>query len=265
MKDTYYFQHDYNARKDPKCSALINDFGLAGYGIYWCLIEILHEQGGKIKKFPKLIDGIAFELGIEIEALTKQIEAMLQDYNLLQEDENYIWSNRVLKNLEDRENKKQLKINAGRLGGLKSGEIRKKQNQERSKTKQCLKQNEANEAKESKVKQSKVNSNKLINNNELSDNIINNNINKLFDIFYKINPTLKFGIKTYRTAAENLYKKFGEEKTIRMAEYACSIIGKEYAPVITNPYELEKNVSKLSAYYQRNNKITSNITLEDIK
>lgn len=149
MKDTYYFPHDYNAHKDPKCSALINDFGLTGYGVYWAIIEILHEQGGRITKFPKLYDGIAFQLNIPKEEFTKQIEAMLHDYSLLQQDENFIWSDRVLRNLEEREIKKMAKQQAGRLGGLHSGQIRA----ERSKMKHCLKQNEANEPKERKGKE----------------------------------------------------------------------------------------------------------------
>ena len=41
MKKMYYFQHDYNARNDPKLQALIVEMGVAGIGIYWCLVEML--------------------------------------------------------------------------------------------------------------------------------------------------------------------------------------------------------------------------------
>ncbi|NQS90202.1 DUF4373 domain-containing protein [Patescibacteria group bacterium] len=149
MKDTYYFSHDSNAHRDPKCSALINDFGMQGYGLYWAIIEILHEQGGKLQKFPKLFEGLAFELQITKEALIKQIEAMLHDYNLLQEDDKYIWADRVLKNIEERKAKYQLKAEAGRIGGIMSGISRK--------TKQNEAPLEANEPKERKGKERKVN------------------------------------------------------------------------------------------------------------
>jgi len=152
MKESYYFPHDYNAKNDPKCQALINDFNYEGYGLYWRIIEIMHEQGGKIKKFPKLYDGLAYQFNIKKELLVKLIEAMLHEYELLLQDENYIWSNRVLRNIEERKQKYLLRSEAGRLGGLKSGKIR-------SKTKQWLKQNEAvveaNEAKERKRKEKK--------------------------------------------------------------------------------------------------------------
>jgi len=146
MKDSYYFSHDYYSRKDPKISALLSDFDLTGLGLFWVLIEIMHEQGGRIKKFPKLYDGLAHELKIEKNVLMKQIEAMLHEYELLKEDENYIWSERVLRNIEEREAKKKSKIESGRLGGLKSGYMR-------SKRKHRLSSLEANEAKERKGKE----------------------------------------------------------------------------------------------------------------
>ena len=44
MKDAFYFPHDSNAKDDPKCSMLIEQLGLEGYGIYWVLIETLRDQ-----------------------------------------------------------------------------------------------------------------------------------------------------------------------------------------------------------------------------
>lgn len=47
-KKTYYFQHDYNSRNDPKIVDLIDKMGPEGYGFYWILIEVLYEQGGTV-------------------------------------------------------------------------------------------------------------------------------------------------------------------------------------------------------------------------
>lgn len=76
-------------------------------------------------------------------------------------------------------------------------------------------------------------------------------IQKILDIFYRVNPTLNFGNNTQRKAALELVKKFGAEKTINTAEFATSIHGKRYAPVITTPLELKNNMGKLLAYYKR--------------
>lgn len=148
-KDTYYFPHDSNAYRDPKCAALRNDFGMEGYGLYWAIIEILHEQrDGKLEKFQKLFEGLAFQLQITKEALTKQMEAMIKDYKLLQENETHIWSNRVLRNLEERRIKYLIKAEAGHIGGVRSGEVRRmKQNEA------LLKANEQKESKGNKIKE----------------------------------------------------------------------------------------------------------------
>lgn len=126
-KDTFYFPHDSNAQHDPKCAALIHDFGMEGYGLYWMVIELLHQQaGGKLEKFPKLFDGIAHDFMVKKDLIVKLFEALLHDYILLQEDEKYIWSDRVLRNLDIREEKRVIKAEAGRIGGIKSGISRSK-------------------------------------------------------------------------------------------------------------------------------------------
>lgn len=156
-KDAYYFSHDSNASSDPKCSALIHDFGMAGYGLYWAIIEILHQQkGGKLEKFPKLFDGLAHQLMVQKEQLMKQIEAMLHEYFLLHEDEKYIWSDRVLRNLDEKEEKRQIKVEAGRIGGIKSG-LSRNYNKHPKHNEAELKANEAvvKKMKQSKVKESK--------------------------------------------------------------------------------------------------------------
>lgn len=124
VKDAFYFPHDMNAQNDPKCVALIEDFGATGYGVYWVLIEMLHQEGGRLEKVPRLFKGMARRLQVAEELILKQIQAMLVDYKLIQEDKTHIWSERVLRNVEDRKQKRDVKVEAGRRGGLKSGTTR---------------------------------------------------------------------------------------------------------------------------------------------
>ena len=84
-------------------------------------------------------------------------------------------------------------------------------------------------------------------------------VNEIISIFQKINPTIKYENKTERLSAEHLVEKVGAKKTIKMAKYAVKIMGEEYAPTISTPRELEKNIAKLSAYKKRemkSNKVT---------
>ncbi len=150
-KDTYYFPHDFHARHDTKINAMMVDFGVEGYGMYWVLIELLYEQrGNKLEKFPKLFYGLAAELSVDPDRAEKFVLALLNEYRLLDEDETYIWSEAVLRRIEIRENKRLMKVTAGRVGGIHSGITRKKKQNEAP-----LQEIEANEAKERKVKESK--------------------------------------------------------------------------------------------------------------
>ena len=43
-----YFPHDFAARLSLR--DVRKDFGMVGVGVYWCIVEILHEEGGYIKE-----------------------------------------------------------------------------------------------------------------------------------------------------------------------------------------------------------------------
>lgn len=81
MKKTYYFQHDYNARNDPKLQALIVEMGVAGIGIYWCLVEMLYEQDGEMP--ISSIKSIAYNLHVK----QKTVEHVIKDFGLFDYDD----------------------------------------------------------------------------------------------------------------------------------------------------------------------------------
>lgn len=77
-------------------------------------------------------------------------------------------------------------------------------------------------------------------------------VNKIFDIFYKINPTIKYQNNTQRSAAKRLISKLGLEKAIKSTEAAVAIHGRPYAPTITTPKQLEDKLSELVGFYKKN-------------
>lgn len=171
-KDAYYFSHDTNSRSDPKCSALIKDFGMEGYGIFWGIIEILAEQDGyKLEKFPKLYEGLAAQFQADVKRCSSTIEAMLKHYNLLLEDDKYIWSDSLLRRMEGKKGKIQQKIDAGRLGGINSASKRK----QTSSGAQAVLQAESSGAssKPSKLKEIKLNKKEKKSEPKVSDESIN--------------------------------------------------------------------------------------------
>lgn len=97
-KDTYFFPHDFGARNDPKIQKMIMTFGnLEGVGVYWCIIEMLYEQGGFIE-LDKM-GTIAFQLHID-KAI---VEKVINDFDLFEKDDKQFWSESVKRRLKKRE------------------------------------------------------------------------------------------------------------------------------------------------------------------
>lgn len=207
MKDAYYFSHDCNARNDPKCSALINDLGMEGYGFYWGLIEIISEQDGyKLLKFPKVYEGIAKQLNSNAEAVLKHIQALVKDYNLLSEDENYIWSETLLRRMKQREEKRKARAEAGRKGGLKTAA--KKVNNDID-FKQCLSNAQADD-------NQSLSSAQPIKGKERKGN--KNIYGHDFEIFWSIYQNKKDKAKAFRCWNTRIKEGYTAEQLIKAAE-----------------------------------------------
>ena len=96
MKETFYFAHDYNARNDPKLQNVLFDLGVEGIGVFWCIIEQLYEQGGKLPLH--YCKSIAFALHVDF----KCVERLVNDYGLFKNDGQNMWSESVLNRLNRR-------------------------------------------------------------------------------------------------------------------------------------------------------------------
>lgn len=96
MKETFYFQHDYNARNDPKLQDVLIDLGAEGIGIFWCLVEQLYEQGGKMPL--RSCRSIAFALHVDL----SKVEAVVNNYGLFKNDGVDMWSESIMKRLNKR-------------------------------------------------------------------------------------------------------------------------------------------------------------------
>ena len=94
-----YFSHDYNARNDLNIKKLFMGEGLSGLGLYWCIVEMLYENGGYIEL--GLIPTIAYELRTSEE----QINNVITKYDLFSKNKAKFWSDGVLKRLKTRNDK----------------------------------------------------------------------------------------------------------------------------------------------------------------
>lgn len=94
-----YFSHDYSARNDLKMKKLFMSEGLAGIGLYWCLVEMLYEKGGYIEL--DYVPIIAFDLRTTEEVVNNVISG----FELFDKNETHFFSNSVLERLNLRAEK----------------------------------------------------------------------------------------------------------------------------------------------------------------
>lgn len=74
----------------------------------------------------------------------------------------------------------------------------------------------------------------------------------IIELFIKtINPLLGYARKTDRSACKILIQTFGFEGAYRIAKYAISIQAEKYAPVVSSPYQLKCNLSKVGIFQAR--------------
>ena len=157
-KDAYYFSHDSNAKDDPKCSMLIEQLGLEGYGIFWVLVETLRDQ----PEFKYPLNMISI-IARKYNTTSEKVRVVIGNYGLFVVDEDCFFSLSLTRRMEALENKRE----QNRLKGIKSGEARRLP--AASKTESQLNSNSTvvepqlnsgstvvEQVKESKVKESKV-------------------------------------------------------------------------------------------------------------
>lgn len=118
-KDTYYFPHDFNARNDPKLIALRHKYKAIGMAVYWTIIEFLHEQdGNKFEPKSYIISTLAEQSGANAEQVLEVIKSCVDEFDLLRSDESCYVSDRVLRNIQKREEISEARSISGKKGAL---------------------------------------------------------------------------------------------------------------------------------------------------
>lgn len=112
-RESYYFRHDCNARRDPKMLALRLKHGWEGVGIYWAILEMLREsENYEYANNPEII---AFELQAEVEKITD----IISNLGLFQLSDNsdFFYSERLKKDMSLIDEKADKARENGKKGG----------------------------------------------------------------------------------------------------------------------------------------------------
>ena len=94
-----YFSHDYNSRNDKKLVTALMKFGLEAIGAYWCIVEMLYEEGGYL--LITEYERITFELRTSEDL----VKFLIHDSLLFENDGVRFWSNTALERLKLRAEK----------------------------------------------------------------------------------------------------------------------------------------------------------------
>ena len=254
-KDAYYFPHFCNARHDRKIRRLRKELGAEGYGIFFMILEVLREQIDFTYPMED-IDLLAEEFSVS----EQKLRTVISNYQLFEIDEKQqFFSPKLLLYLEPYLKSREEKREAGRLGGLKSAEIRASKIQ--ALLQAPLKQNEPNET---KVNETKVNEiyniypTSDINNNDRPTHKCSKNkkqierliLNKTYDVVYTVLSGYvkecddkKVWLKDFTT----LLNQFPDENTYKPEKSDDSYKPKpvEYIPMTQEQKEeARKNIEK---------------------
>ncbi len=110
METINYFTHDYRSRDDKKLIKVRMKHKMAGVGVYWSLVEMLHEGMGYVDHD---LDVLSYQLQVEKDIIEDVIE------NCFQIEDNKITCERVKTNLTIRMEKYNKKSEDGKAAANK--------------------------------------------------------------------------------------------------------------------------------------------------
>ena len=137
-KNTYYFQHDSNAREDDKIVALRMKHGSAGYGVYFMLLEILATSDGF--QYKRDYNKLGYVLH-EQAGLIKQVVEGFELFQFTDDGERF-YSTRLTQHMEALTDLSSKRSEAGRLGNEKRWNRKPIANQSQSDSKAIANQSQ---------------------------------------------------------------------------------------------------------------------------
>ena len=225
-----YFSHDIFTRENLKIKRLINTHKMEGYGVFWAVIEFLHNNNNRL--LMSELDIIAFDLGVDVSL----VESVIKNFNLFNIRKKVVSSARVAKNIKLRKEKSEkakmaikkrwqafsnntdvLETNYGR-NTIKEKESKEKESKEKESKEKESKENES----EVNAKQEKIDETNYTN---LNSGLQTSDTNKHFFNFYGTANNVHLTCSQYDSLV-SLYGKEVVDTVISELSYKIST-GKE--------------------------------------
>lgn len=126
QKDSYYFPHDYDASNDPKMVGFLDQYGAKGYGVYWKIVEMLHNDRDQLLPFEQYI---YISIALPMKMTPKEVEDMIcsciEPYRLFASNGEFFWSERVKRNVAVRAEISAARSKAGKESARRRKEEKK--------------------------------------------------------------------------------------------------------------------------------------------
>ena len=98
MNNSYYFPHDYDTLQDEKIKRMIRRHGMAGYGLFWAIIELLYANANALRTD---YEGIAYDFRVD----TSVVKSVICDFGLFVVTDGEFKSQSVDRRLNERKEK----------------------------------------------------------------------------------------------------------------------------------------------------------------
>lgn len=100
-KDAYYFSHDSNARTDTKIVDMMYDYGMAGYGMFWFIVEVMRESDYyRLENNRSTWRALGMQMHLKADEVEKFIDDCIDQYRLFESDGVYFWSNSLVNRMK---------------------------------------------------------------------------------------------------------------------------------------------------------------------
>lgn len=162
-----YFSHDIFTRENLKIKRLVAAHKMEGYGVFWAVVEFLHNNNNKL--LLSEIDIIAADLGVDV----KLVESIVKNFKLFSIRNKVISSSRVAQNIKLK-NEKSEKAKKAAMQRWQDNST-----DADALLPQCecnaIKESKVNESKEKEIKENKKNESKESNKKKENENEKNEN------------------------------------------------------------------------------------------
>lgn len=107
-KESYYFSHDSNAITDTKILNMRADYGLEGYGLFWCILEMMRNtENYKLECNKNTYRAIKILSATTID-VEKYINDCINDYKLFVAENDLFYSKSFLQRMQIKEEKSKI-------------------------------------------------------------------------------------------------------------------------------------------------------------